>query len=396
MKTIFSFSIIILFLLLNCTSEKNSSISNNIIKNPLTLTMTLDDNLQHSEQFLLARPSAIAVNDANEIMVLDEEMVKVYNEDGSEKVIIGRKGQGPGEFERANIISIDHDGGFNIIDIKGINLFNNKNKYLSSTKTRENNILDATLIEFDAKVSYSSKSLSIRNGLRVSEYYGYGSTGDDRKQYYHLLLEKDDDLKPISTFENKGARSGNMISLSYSHLGKLNWSIYNDKVYYSYPDYIRQNPEEEQLYTINIFNTKTNTSHSFKYKYNLALLPDSVKNQFDKINLSGLSSDMEKKIKDSLKKFSNEMKNEKYYAPIKDIKIDLNRLFVFTYNTNEENSFLVDVFDLPSEKFLHSFFIPFKNTSNIYIKNKFLYYLVSSREVLAKIEKYKISEKIYN
>jgi len=104
------------FLLLyaNCSPESEFKIpdSGPVLSDVLTHVLTIGGEEEiyekSQEDFLLANPrfNCIAVNNANDIFVFDEARVKVYDENGKPKRIIGGPGEGPGEFDARSIISI--------------------------------------------------------------------------------------------------------------------------------------------------------------------------------------------------------------------------------------------------------------------------------------------------
>jgi len=65
--------------------------------------------LDGPEEFLFSYISDIAVNSRGDIYVADRQLAEVrkFNQDGEHLLTIGRRGQGPGEFQIVNIISVD-------------------------------------------------------------------------------------------------------------------------------------------------------------------------------------------------------------------------------------------------------------------------------------------------
>ena len=79
------------------------------IQEPLTNVLKLelsfgDEETIKNNEFLLAYPQLIMVNNQNDILVFDEDRIKVFDAGGKEKHIFGRTGQGPGEYGRPSII----------------------------------------------------------------------------------------------------------------------------------------------------------------------------------------------------------------------------------------------------------------------------------------------------
>ena len=94
-------SYLIVSFLLACGSSDfiDDQGKNEILSDVLQLELTFGDK-DLPDEYLLARPGGIAVNDNGDILVVDENRVKVYSNNGREKSIIGGPGEGPGYFER--------------------------------------------------------------------------------------------------------------------------------------------------------------------------------------------------------------------------------------------------------------------------------------------------------
>ena len=72
----------------------------------------------HSGTTVLARISGVDMNDQGEIAIADasEGDVKIYRRDGSLRVVIGRKGNGPGEFQAPRHPRFGRDGRLYVLD----------------------------------------------------------------------------------------------------------------------------------------------------------------------------------------------------------------------------------------------------------------------------------------
>ncbi|MFC1555280.1 6-bladed beta-propeller, partial [candidate division KSB1 bacterium] len=92
--------LLIVVLLFSCGSDKTVeyAVESNVIEKAFTLELEFGvDNLP--DEFLIVRPQGIALTNSGDIIVLDESRLKVFDNNGNPKLIFGRQGQGPGEFE---------------------------------------------------------------------------------------------------------------------------------------------------------------------------------------------------------------------------------------------------------------------------------------------------------
>jgi hypothetical protein len=69
-------------------------------------------SMDGADAYVFGEPSALALGPAGEIVVLDAQVpvVRVYGPDGVHRVDLGRKGGGPGEYERPDGIAVLQDG----------------------------------------------------------------------------------------------------------------------------------------------------------------------------------------------------------------------------------------------------------------------------------------------
>lgn len=112
-----------------------------VIKNPeepafgqLDFTLTLDLNLgsEEDENYLFYRIEDIGVDNGGNIYVLDagNHRIQKYASDGSHLQTIGRKGQGPGEFDTPYGMFVDEDGGIYVHDGMRVKVFDRDGTYL--------------------------------------------------------------------------------------------------------------------------------------------------------------------------------------------------------------------------------------------------------------------------
>ena len=98
-------------LLIACSSDSGLDVSGTEpLTDVLTLVLTFGDEFENAEDYLLAGPGMIAVTENNNIMVVDEQKVKVFSPTGLPQSIFGGEGQGPGEFENVYRMWLNPNG----------------------------------------------------------------------------------------------------------------------------------------------------------------------------------------------------------------------------------------------------------------------------------------------
>jgi len=94
--------------------------------------------LDGPEEFLFSYISDIAVNSKGDIYVADRQWAEIrkYNQDGEYLMTIGRKGQGPGEFQGLGILSVDSDDNLIVYDwtLRRVSIFSDMGELIQTTK----------------------------------------------------------------------------------------------------------------------------------------------------------------------------------------------------------------------------------------------------------------------
>ena len=107
-QTLSSFPFALLFVFtLSLYPTDSISRQNQPLTGVLTLELTFgSEESNHQPNFLLFRPLSVAVNGSNDIYIMDEDMVKIYDDNGNDIMTMGRRGRAPGEFYNSNSLTI--------------------------------------------------------------------------------------------------------------------------------------------------------------------------------------------------------------------------------------------------------------------------------------------------
>ena len=94
--------------------------------------------LDGPEEYLFSYISDIAVNSKGDIYVADRHWAEIrkYSQDGEYLMTIGRKGQGPGEFQEVNILSADSEDNLIVFDrmLRRVSIFSDNGELIQTTK----------------------------------------------------------------------------------------------------------------------------------------------------------------------------------------------------------------------------------------------------------------------
>ncbi|KPK95689.1 hypothetical protein AMJ80_04135 [bacterium SM23_31] len=170
LSAIFFIYISIFLLFFNCTSDVEFQTAE--IQPPLTDVLTLelsfgDEKTIDKDEFLLVKPRYTVTGGMGNMYILDEDRIKVYDEKGIPKAIIGRPGKGPGEFENPRNPVVSEDGLLTVIDNKGANLFSAEFNYLTTHYIKYNTKYDELLDKNGWKLMELDKAIFITEDERI-------------------------------------------------------------------------------------------------------------------------------------------------------------------------------------------------------------------------------------
>lgn len=398
------------FLLNSCSGQTGSSdsASNDIIENALTFELSFGDN-DLPDEYLLASPLGIAVNDAGDVYVFDELSVKVYDSSGKNKAILGGPGEGPGEFEFRGIsmpLIISNDGFLTVTVSKGTNIFSPDNKYVDIFTIKNNRIYDNLIQEnsyglTDTKGLYIDESKKIiEAGLRVVEQ------GVDFPNYSFFLFEYDNQFYEIAKYNNINelqlliaSDTQNIVipmKIIMPFRGELNWGqTISGEIVFSHPGHDIMITGESNSYIINVFDPSDLNIRKIERFYEPVLMADSVITNLDEgiLNMSNLYSFVSDKIaKDALDGLHSKLEDNVCYAPFQKLITDGNWIYVVTYNYKMNSGYLTDIFDMTTHSYLRSAYF---SIIPLTIKNGFAYRLSKSSDGFDIVEKYKIHPAVY-
>jgi len=84
-----------------CNDRDSDNASQEILNNVVEHEWTIGgDNYEFKDEFILSFPFGIVVKDNGDIIVADENRLKVFDSTGNGKLIVGKPGEGPGEFDK--------------------------------------------------------------------------------------------------------------------------------------------------------------------------------------------------------------------------------------------------------------------------------------------------------
>jgi len=367
---------------IDCAKETGSTI---LFTDVLTLEMSFGDK-DLPDEYLLAKPNSVAVNNRNDIYVIDERSIKVYDESGKAIVILGGPGQGPGEFIGDGIITINNQGYVSVANGGNFNYYNDQNEFINQV-TQDN---DSKLNQFLTNNQLGRSNLSNVFALNEREYFMeiFSSKGmvANRKMILtetRLLINSENTIQTIESAEKYFFWRGKLIPF----MGEIMWdSLDDNRIIYTHTvkDFNRNNNEYE--YVLHVFDLQESKSTNLIRKFDPVAITDS---DIDK-ELEFYIESNEPEMISFIKKQVGDLNNK--YPAVRWLKSDGNLVFVGTSKRNEVDEYLVEVFNVGEGLHVGSYY---SDIQIDYLKNGYAYRIKKGKDFFPTVEKYKINISVF-
>lgn len=365
------------------------------------------------DEYLLAQPKDIAVNINGDIYVADEERIKVFYPDGSEKTIIGGPGEGPGEFEGISKIAINEEGALIVVDRFGLSFFDRDHKFIEKKRLQGRPVFEDYLDSVGIYQTYPIKDIIHLKDNDNIIYIG-GNIPINGKNYVlpcDLLVKYNgNSFSNIVKYTPGGTK--NLIKMASTFFYDSQRDIYTQKDIYGYAYLLNifnfvLLPERRIAYSHSIFDVQIDQD-TYKYMINILDLDNNQKSTiyhtFTPIEIQKMINDgkYEKNIIEYL--INAVAKTSKFFPPLISISCDKDRIFavrdmglVLFFKKGESIDSLVDIFDANTGKYIKSAYFPFFDSDFMpaVIKNERAYRLFVNKEGFYEIQKYKIDQAVY-
>jgi hypothetical protein len=372
-----------------------------ILENVFTLELKFGDK-DVPDEYLLVRPLNLAVANNGDVIVPDEYKLKVFDTDGKPKKIIGRRGQGPGEFTAPSpTVFVTENGTICARDVSLFNIFDAQYKFIYSTNHRNDPDFKQFAEEkgfqwfiIDRIIPYDKDEMFV---IAHNEQPINLPITSQSKNCNLLLYKKETELysiteSPDETFSNDGK-----ISFTIPEKGSL-FSVELPGQILAFTDRGKDRVLEngKWYYLIYTYDLKTRQKKVFiKREYAPVAFPDSVLHPehtkgykgddiFGSMQTPYTRKEMDQKRTEILEKL-------KYYPAVNKIFYDKNIVFVKTYQYAKDKGTVVELFDSQTGVYLKSAFFPY----DLNVKNGKSYRLLRPVGEFPYIEKYHINPVLY-
>jgi hypothetical protein len=355
-------------------------------------------------EFLLTRyitnKNGMTFNKNGDIIIADEDRIKVFDESGKGKIVFGRKGQGPGEFADGSTMRIACGPSGLLAVVSGmsasgmLDIFSPKYGFVNKIRI----IKDKQLNDYvDSYVPAKKAGILIMKlvPFEKDEWVAELNFQDENDKYISLIYVNKSKIYEITRFKSpKEFTASNGIRISSSALGYYAWGyIPEKKIIYVNSDEDIHSESEDSYYKINIFDCNTFekkqiTKTFSKRPYNEEFLNKRAKEV--------KKSDGEKMYKAYLEMNKLYMK-KKYYPSLSYFITDGRYAYVRPFISSSDfkmNLYGFDIFDLETGKFVNSINLPF--SSYFHIHNQMLYDITNTdKNGYPEIRVYKINPSLF-
>jgi len=406
-RYVLSISLISLLFFIQCnsTNEIESEVEDFISEDILSHVISFGtENSGTSNEFLLAIPEKgsdkMCVTNNGDIIIVDEGKIKIFDENGKDKIILGRQGSGPGEFERSPKIFLGLTGYLLAITEprKGIDFYNLYlpdysfiDKIRIQNNTKLINYLDS---KFKTPTRYSIEQVIPLNENEMI-YYIQVINPVAAKQHIVLIHDNNESIKEILFIKNPRAfmMSGNRAVTSQA-IGSFLFSFLSENrfVYINTDD--DYHSEEGSFYVIHILSLDTGEDITIEKEFN----PEEYGDDYD--SLISAAQNRDKSARDAADQLIDFHKEKKYKASVIYIKIDGKYLFVDLFSKPKDlidpdsDEILLDVFNLETKKHITRVIFP-RYFLGAEIENGYFITFGKDSEGFYEIQKYKINPIVY-
>jgi hypothetical protein len=388
---------IFLFLLYTLSSPLYSKQKSELLENYLTYVLSIGAEGVPSKYLIagnfLTFPyiGVVAVDDSNNVYVGDENRIKVYNQNGKAKAIIGGPGIGPGEFRfgsssQAHQISLITIGPTGYVTAKArrdiFNVFNPKYKFINTFSRSD-------------KTEYFFKIFT----LNKNEYV-YANVTKERKEYliyktYSICYAKNDAKTVIASYTQPTDVTDGRSEMDLEFRGFLFYDVAPKRtIMYTQSRMDEMEEDGKWYYIINTYNIDTGNRNKLKILFTPDPLPNDVYTRIG--NFAGYRED--EIILQKLKEEEMKKRAITHYEAFDLAYFDRYIMYIpvrtYLKKDNKITHTLLNIIDTEKGELIRSIYTP-SSIDIIAVKNGYLYSSGKSSDGYTVIDKYKIDPKLY-
>lgn len=385
----------LVLVVLSCCSDNPDKITPEIfplIENALTLE-TAFGAVGLPDEYLLVKPDPhIGINYNGDIIIGDEARLKVFDSVGNPKLILGRPGQGPGEYNHAfpliisdnYITGMDNPFGLNL----RYNLYTSDYERLETKDPARTNMNRRILADHPRWKNLTYLRLFHYSRNRKLIFTGIVEKKDllDKKIYSAVILQENDDYTILVCEERKGI----IPNVSNEITGKVYFTPLSGQRFAWTNTSIERN-NNNNVYSVYIYDIEKREQTIIAKDYSPTIIPDSVIYRNSRLP-TGFPKDMVNIVNRRDKSRTETLLILKHYPPLQRITSDGDYIFAYTWTYDPGLGWLTDVLDSKTGKHVSSTYFPAVIRT---IKNGFAYEVHTTENAFPELRKYRIDPQVY-
>lgn len=368
----------------------------------LTVEQLVGNNVEINE-FLLASPKMFDVTYSGDIIIVDENKIKVFDANGKEKTIVGRVGQAPGEYTSSFLPFAGPTGYLMTVNCSSITADNVKGHYAGATLFSDSYNLFNPDYKFSEKKTFenglkATDRINIIHVLKIipinlkeSVYeFSFKNQSQDINTPYVTALYYENDNTVTELLKTKYLDDPYFI-YSANLLGELLWDVLpNNQIIYINPNEDVFKEKEGSYYTIHCIDFTGKELKKIMYPFTPMKYPDeymleptvtSLRSPYYRTNLE--------KVK--------RLREKQYFPAIEQLKVDNTYAFLYVYTvigvpSSDYWETQTNVVDLKTGTVIKTINFPFRP---FVIRNGYAYYITKDDERHNVIAKCKINQNVY-
>ena len=387
------------------TSEINEQYTEDLVSLDLAFG---SEKYGTKNEFLLVDPDPspfqLLVNNNEDILLVDEWSIKIFDKNGIGKKILGRPGYGPGEFEDSPDIFLGPTGYLlaltsGMSDRALYNFYAPDYSYIDKIRIQNNQrILDYVQSKVPDIKSYRIRQIIPLNETEKIYRINYRDI-EPIEWMVSVLYENTDGVIELLNFKRPDSFTSHNLTTYGEIFGSLILDIIpGRRLVYINTDDDRHDEQTGSFYYIHIVSLDTREDKIITRKFDAYEYKEEL---FEDILQVKRQKNEEEHHKEAVKFF----KKNKFYPSIKRMKIDGHYVFIEQYTSLYSNikenkwAMAIDIFDLETGKFIKQVIFPIYLLGKT-IKNGYLYGTFQERDESGELDfpelrKYKINPVVY-
>lgn len=389
-------------IMVSCSgSSKSQSESAEALTDVLIHEVSFGDDESLGE-FLLSKPGKLQVDASGRVLVFDEHKIKIFGPGGEPFRIVGRSGEGPGEFTSSDFsITISETGFLTVHGSPYMQIFSPEYEFVSRQSIRYEpsyiSLISGANLRPDRP--YYIESFSQEEQLYVLDVYEDGADPDSGMlaESVRVIFDNSRSVYEIVSYEkDQGGLNYLGVLMFIPELGAFYFDTLPEKrLIYTYSGYDTLMVDHKQYYVLHIYNLNSDLSSDIHIEYEpVSMTEYPVEKWKIDIDNPSISRRAQRISQEMVSEITRRCREAGNYPPIKGILNDGDIVFAFTWTEVDTLGVLTDIIDTESGRRTTQAYFPF--IPNV-VRDGCAYRLIDFRaeDEFPHVDKYRINPLVY-